>query len=161
MKRSQKKALDEAERTPKKGRFIIAPLYGDSFDSAMSAACVKKAGDQTVLSNQPLIVNALDSGCWLSEQVAYWPANEKIGRRVYDELYAEDAEHHHTDEDSTIHLILAFMWFEKYKKRLCKLLKVSRLSELGELRHVGGHNGKYHVDAKLLDVREFRLDLQY
>lgn len=163
MKRSQKKALDESGRTLKKGRIVIAPLDGDSFDSAMSAACVKKECDGNVLhvSNQPLIVNALDSGCWLSEQVAYWPANEKIGCRVYDALHAEDAMHHHTDQSRTIHLILAFMGFDKYTERLCKLLRVSSLSKLGVLRHVGGHNDKYHVDAKLLDVHEFRLDLQY
>jgi hypothetical protein len=158
MKRAQQKSLDEKTRLLKKGRIAIAPLAGDSFSEAMRGACVREGEP---LSNQPLIVNALDSGCWLSEQVAYWPANEEIGRRVYEALQDEDGMHHDTDQDTTIHLILAFMTFDKHKKRLCKLLAVSSLSELGVLRHVGGYNGKKHVDAALLDVRQFRLDVQY
>jgi hypothetical protein len=159
MKRSQRKALEETGRKHKKERIAIAPLCEDSFGSAMRAACVR-TGEP--LSNQPLIVNALDSGCWLSAQVAYLPANEAIGHRVFDALQAEDGMHSDTDCDTRIHLILAFMSFEEYGKRLCKLLKVSSLYELGVLRHISNHSDrKSHVDGALLDVREFRLDVQY
>lgn len=124
----------------------------------MRAACVRPGEP---LSNQPLIVNALDSSCWLSAKVAYWPANEEIGRRVFDALEEEDGVHYNTDGDNSIHLIRAFMAFDECTKRLCKLLAVSSLSELGVLRYVGSRNGKKHVDAASLDVREFRLDVQY
>lgn len=126
----------------------------------MRAACVP-SGDEP-FSNQPLIVSALDSNCWLSKQVAYWPYNEKVGRRVYDALEAEDGLHSAFDDaDVGIHLIFAFMRFDKYAKRLCKLLKVSSLEELGVLRHVGSNNDYNNVDGSLLNVCEFRLDVQY
>ncbi len=124
----------------------------------MRAACVH-AGEP--LSSQPLIVNALDSGCWLSTQVAYWPANEAIGQRVYDALVEDDGVYSDTNQCAKIHMIDAFMYFDLYKKRLCKLLKVSSLAELGVLRHVGSGKRKTHVSGALLDVREFRLDVQY
>jgi hypothetical protein len=158
MKRTKEKAPTGTARALKKGRISIAPLAGDSFTLAMRAACVH-AGEP--LSNQPLIVSALDSGCWLSSQVAYWPANEAIGDRVYEALWEEDGMHHDTGQDTRIHLIDAFMTFDRYEKRLCKLLKVSSLAELGVLRHVGSGKRKTHVDGALLDVREFRLDVQY
>lgn len=160
MKRSQRKPLDETARTPKKGHLVITPLCNDPFSAAMRAACVREDG---TFSSQPLLVNALDSGCWLSTQVAYWPKNEAIGRRVYAALQKEDGMHSDTDGDPSIHLIRAFMYFEEYKKKLCKLLKVSKLSDLGVLRHVtyDGNHGKRRVDYELLDVREFRLDIQY
>ena len=123
----------------------------------MRAACVRK---DEPLPNQPLVVNALDSDCWLSSKVAYWPADEAMGRRVYTALEDEDGVHNAFDGDSKIHLIQAFMSFDENRKRLCKLLKVSRLADLGVLRHIGS-GGEHHVDAALLDVREFRLDVQY
>jgi hypothetical protein len=160
MKRAQKKTLDESKRTLKKGRITIASLDGDSFSRAMRAACMP-ATENEPYSNQPLIVNALDSDCWLSSQVAYWPKNEEIGRRVYEALQEEDGMHSRCLGETDIHLISAFMSFDLHKKRLCKLLKVSSIDDLGVLRYVGNHTGKKHVDAASLDVREFRLDLQY
>ena len=158
MKRSQPKTLDESARKLKKHRIAIAPLSRDPFDDAMRAACVRKGEP---LSNQPLIVNALDSDCWRSAQVAYWPANAEIGYRVFNALYAEDGLHQGFLAQPKIHLIMAFMSFEKYAKRLCKLLRVTDVSELGVLRHVGRGKSKTHVDGELLDRREFRLDVQY
>lgn len=160
MKRSQEKPLDEIARTLKKGRTIVDPR-GDSFGRAMRAACLRPG---LPLSNQPIVVSALDSGCWLSEQVAYWPANEEIGRKVWDALQNEDRKHHDTDMSSKIHLIRAFMDFRKHERRLCKLLGVSDINKLGVLRYVR-HDGrcarKYYVSSELLDAREFRLDVQY
>ncbi len=146
------------EKTHKKKKISVQPLRGDSLKEAIAACCLR-SGEP--LSNQPLVVRALDSGCWLSASVAYWPADEKIGQRVYDALLEEDNMHHDTDMDPTIHLIRAFMAFDTEKKRLCKLLGVSKLRHLGVLRHVGTRTGGKTVDAALLDVREFRLDLQY
>lgn len=160
MKRGQKETLDETKRVLKKRHITIAPLNGDSFVEAMRAACMPATPDEPY-SNQPLIVNALDSGCWLSSQVAYWPKNEEIGRRVYEALHEEDGRHHDTDCSTKIHLISAFMRFGMYEKKLCKLLKVSSVDELGVLRYVGDHTGRKYVDAASLDVREFRLDVQY
>lgn len=161
MKRTEQKQPDEIARPHKRRHIIIAPT-GDTFGEALRAACVpQKEGDP--FSNQPLIVNGLNSDCWLSDQVAYWPANEEIGRRVYIALAAEDGQHDQALGDTSIHLIMAFMKFDTYKKYLCKLLGVSSLKELGVLRHVGPATSKKKkcVAAGLLDCREFRLDLQY
>ena len=160
MKRSQRKPLDDGARTLKKSRVTIASLCADPFGKAMRAACVREGEP---LSNQPLIVNALDSDCWLSGQVAYWPKSEAIGRRVYAALKAEDGLHHSALGETDIHLILAFMAFTTHRRELCELLGVDKLSDLGVLRHVNysKHHRKHHVDYALLDVCEFRLDVQY
>jgi len=153
--------IAETKHVLKKGRIAIAPLDGgDSFVRAMRAACMPATVEEPY-SNQPLIVDALDSGCWLSAQVAYWPKNEEIGRRVYAALEAEDGVHHDCLQETGVHLIMAFMSFDMYEKRLCELLEVSNINELGVLRHVGDRTDKKHVDTALLDVREFRLDVQY
>lgn len=152
MKRAPQEPIDQ--RKMKK----IAPLREDAFGVAMRAACLRKGHE---LSNQPLIVNGLDSNCWLSAKVAYWPINEAIGRHVWQALKKEDNMHSAFDDNHDIHLITAFMSFDDFGKRLCKLLGVNRVSELGVLKHVSDYCGDKHVDAALLDVCEFRLDLHY
>lgn len=107
MKRVPQEPIDE-RRTKK-----IAPLREDAFGVAMRAACLREGQE---LSNQPLIVSGLDSNCWLSAKVAYWPLNEAVGRRVWQALKKEDNQHSAFDDDSDIHLILAFMSFDDYPK---------------------------------------------
>ena len=160
MKRSQTKTFAErAPRTQKKQRNIKIAPCNNSFSEAMRAACVRRGEP---LSNQPLIVDALDSGCWLSRQVAYWPANVEIGHRVFHALQDEDGKHSAFDCSNEIHLILAFMSFHRYEDRLCELLDVSSLEELGVLRYIReGKSEDDHVDRAGLDVRQFRLDVQY
>jgi hypothetical protein len=137
---------------------FIAPLPADPFGAAMRAACVRPGEP---LSNRPLIVRALNSEYWLSAEVAYWPADEETGRRVYDALQAEDGQHTAFDGDSTIHLIRAFMSFDTHSKRLCKLLSVPSLAKLGVMRHVSTRDARYCVDVEKLDVCLLRLDVQY
>ena len=144
----------------KKKKMAIAPIVGDSFTSAMRSACLD-ADCSRPLSNQPLIVNAMDSSCWLSFKVAYWPRNEAIGRRVYEALEKEDNQHSGCTGEDDNHLIGYFMSFDRRAKSLCKALGVKSLDELGILRRVGLRNNDFIVDASLLDAREFRLDLQY
>ncbi len=93
MKRSSEEQLVSTSASKKPCVLALVPLgVANQLTTALEDACVVvmriECDDtsKTLLSNQPLIIDAHSIDANTITQLAYWPANNAIGKRVIDAL---------------------------------------------------------------------------
>jgi len=111
-------------------KFTIATSTEDRIDCAVSAACY---GELTVLSRQPIILYCAGEEGYLDFNIAYWPREKEIGKRVLatlDHLFTEDA-HKHVFLVDALFEVARGKATESHLKRVCKRFLVKDIVEVG------------------------------